>query len=135
MSPTISSPHYPWRRHVRPRRALRIAEITFGPNHPHVATTLCGLVGVLRDLDEPVDARPLLERALHIYETSYGPDHSYVATTLYSLAMALRDLGEPTTARTSLQRALRIRESTYGPNHPMSLRLRQTMRQLTDIAE
>ena len=116
-------------------RALRIAETTSGPDHPHVATTLCGLAGVLRDLDDPVDARPFIERALHIYETTYGPDHPYVATTLYSLAAVLRDLGEPTTARTPLQRALRIRESTYGPNHPMSLRLRQTLQQLTDISE
>lgn len=116
-------------------RALRIVEITSGPDHPHVATTLCGLAGVLRDLDEPVNARPLIERALHIHETSYGPDHPYVATTLYSLATVLRDLGEPTTARAPLQRALRIRESTYGPNHSMSLRIRQTLRQLADIGE
>jgi len=99
-------------------RALHIRETTYGPDHPHVATTLSNLARVLRDLGEPATARPLLERALHIRETTYGPDHPHVATTLHNLARALIELGEPATARPLLERALHIRETTYGPDHP-----------------
>ena len=55
--------------------ALHINETAYGPDHPHVASTLTNLAEALRDLGEPATARPLLERALHINETTYGPDH------------------------------------------------------------
>ncbi|MGH3923457.1 MAG: tetratricopeptide repeat protein, partial [Pseudonocardiaceae bacterium] len=99
-------------------RALRIREITYGPEHPRVATALNHLAGALCGLGEPVTARPLLDRALHIRETTYGPDHPEVATILNNLALALRDLGDSAAARPLLERALHIYETTYGPDHP-----------------
>src|SRR5258708_4150570 len=48
-------------------RALAIDEAAYGPDHPHVATRLNNLAGILRDLGQPAAARPLQERALAIY--------------------------------------------------------------------
>jgi tetratricopeptide (TPR) repeat protein len=99
-------------------RALYIGETAYGPAHPHVATVLNNLAGVLRDLGEPAAARAALERALHIDEAVYGPNHPEVAATLNNLAWAMHDQGEPAAARPLLERALHIRETAYGPDHP-----------------
>jgi nucleoside phosphorylase/tetratricopeptide (TPR) repeat protein len=99
-------------------RALRIHEVTCGPDHPDVAADLNVLGQVLRDLGQPADARPLLERALRIREAVYGPDHPLVATVLNILGWVINHLGQPAQARPMLERALHIREETHGPDHP-----------------
>ncbi len=99
-------------------QALAIAEATFGPDHPAVATTLVNLGGVLGRRGEPTGARQRLERAVAIFEAAYGPEDPAVATALSSLGHTLYTLGEPTGARQQLKRALEILESAYGPNHP-----------------
>ena len=116
-------------------RALHLRETAYGPDHPHVATTLNNLGWALCGLGEPATARPLLERALHIRETAHGPDHPEVATTLNNLANVLRDLGEPATARPLYERALHLYETAYGPDHPASVRVRRTLGHLRTMPE
>jgi len=67
-------------------RALRIAEATYGPDHPAVATLLSNLAMVLKDLGQVDMARPLLERALGISVTTLGPDHA--RTNMYRANLA-----------------------------------------------
>ncbi|WP_367134559.1 FxSxx-COOH system tetratricopeptide repeat protein [Saccharothrix sp. HUAS TT1] len=133
-TPPITTEHTAWlldraatylQTHGRPadaqplyQRALAIAEATYGPDHPEVATVLNNLGLALRDLGRPGDAQPLLERALAIAEAAYGPDHPEVAIDLSSLGLTLRDLGRPEDAQPLLERALTITEATYGPDHP-----------------
>ena len=57
------------------RRALAIAEGSYGPDHPDVAATLNNLAGLLQDTNRLGEAEPLMRRALAIDEESYGPDH------------------------------------------------------------
>jgi tetratricopeptide (TPR) repeat protein len=85
--------------------------VTYGPDHPTVATRLNNLATILQDLGQPEAARPLQERALAIDEAAYGPDHPEVATHLNNLAMILQDLGQPGAARPLQERALAITEA------------------------
>ena len=62
----------------------------YGPDHPHVATALNNLAGLLRATNRLAEAEPLYRRALAIDEASYGPDHPTVATALNNLAELLR---------------------------------------------
>ena len=72
------------------RRALKIDEVSFGPDHPNVAIRLNNLAALLRDTNRPSEAELLIRRALSIDEASYGPDHPEVATSLNNLAELLR---------------------------------------------
>ena len=73
---------------------------------------------VLRDLGQPVQARPLLERALTTTETVHGPDRPSIAFRLGNLATVMQDLGQPGQARPLLERAVAIAEIAWGPQHP-----------------
>ena len=64
------------------RQALAIADASYGPDHPEVATALANLAGVLFATRRLAEAEPLLRRALTIYETTLGSDHAKVATAL-----------------------------------------------------
>jgi tetratricopeptide (TPR) repeat protein len=57
------------------RRALAIADASYGPDHPNVATTLNNLASLLQATNRLAEAEPLMRRALAIDEASYGPDH------------------------------------------------------------
>jgi len=89
-------------------RAVEIASIAFGPEHPRVASCLADLGALLvNDLGLPVRARPVLERALHIYETTSGVQHPALVILLVNLANAMsRD--ERDAARKFLERAVEI---------------------------
>jgi tetratricopeptide (TPR) repeat protein len=54
--------------------ALEIAELTFGPNHPHVVTSLDTLVILYEALGMHAEAEPLYERALAIQIKALKPD-------------------------------------------------------------
>jgi hypothetical protein len=62
------------------RRALAISELSYGPDHPEVATTLNNLASVLRATNRLSEAEPLLRRALSIFERSLGANHPSTVT-------------------------------------------------------
>jgi Tetratricopeptide repeat len=66
---------------------LRVREI--GDDEGH---RLLRIAGVLGDLGQLEQARPLAERALAIDEAAYGPDHSTAATIRANLTLILRQL-------------------------------------------
>ncbi len=72
------------------RRALKIDEASYGPDHPTVATELNNLAELLRATNRLAEAEPLYRRALKIDEASYGPDHPTVAIRLNNLALLLK---------------------------------------------
>ncbi len=68
------------------RRALAIAEASFPPADPRLATHLNNLAVLLRAINRLGEAEPLMRRALATDETSYGLDHPDVAIRLNNLA-------------------------------------------------
>jgi tetratricopeptide (TPR) repeat protein len=100
------------------RRALAIAEKSFGPDHPNVASCLNNLAGLLKDTNRLADAEPLMRRALAIDEKSFGPDHPNVAIRLNNLACLLQDTNRLFEAEPLMRRALAIDEKSFGPDHP-----------------
>ena len=72
------------------RRALAIAEASYGSEHPHVATCLNSLARLLQDTNRLGEAEPLMRRALAIDEASYGAEHPLVAIRLNNLALLLQ---------------------------------------------
>ena len=50
------------------QRALTIAEASYGPDHPNVATSLNNLAQLLQDTKRLAEAEPLYRRALAIDE-------------------------------------------------------------------
>lgn len=100
------------------RRALAIEELSFGSDHPNVATRLNNLAGLLRNINALIEAESLYRRALAIDEAGYGSDHPEVATDLINLAGLLRATNRLAEAEPLYRRALTIGEASYGPNHP-----------------
>ncbi|NIS69438.1 MAG: tetratricopeptide repeat protein, partial [Proteobacteria bacterium] len=66
--------------------ALKVAEKTFGPNHPNVATSLNNLALLYKAQGKYSEAEPLYKRALKIWEKALGKDHPHVAQSLNNLA-------------------------------------------------
>ena len=58
------------------RRALKIDETSFGPDHPDVARDLNNLAQLLQTTNRLAEAEPLMRRALAIDEKSFGPRSS-----------------------------------------------------------
>jgi tetratricopeptide (TPR) repeat protein len=100
------------------QQALTLAEATFGPEHPRVATSLQHLARLHRELGRYAEAEPLLQRALTIREQILGPEHPEVASSLNELALLSKDQGRYAQAEPLLQRALTIREQALGVQHP-----------------
>jgi tetratricopeptide (TPR) repeat protein len=90
------------------RRALAIAEASYGPDHPTVATGLNNLAGLLRATNRLDEAAPLFRRALAIAEASYGPDHHDVAWALNNLAVLLQATNRLDEAQPLYRRGVRI---------------------------
>jgi CHAT domain-containing protein/tetratricopeptide (TPR) repeat protein len=90
------------------RRALVIAEKSYGPNHPDVANRLHNLSSLLFATHRLVEAEPLLRRALAINEESLGPDHLEVAKNLNNLAVLGAERGDWGEAARLKRRAARI---------------------------
>ncbi len=99
-------------------RALTIAEKTYGPDHPTVATRVNNLGAVLRAMGDLKGAREHFERALAIDEKAYGPEHPKVAIRVNNLGSVLHDMGDLTGAKECFERALAIDEKAYGQDHP-----------------
>jgi len=92
------------------QQALELAERSFGPEHPDVATSLNRLAGLYRVQGRYGEAAPLYQRALAIRETALGPEHPNVADTLENLAGLYRELGRAEEAAALAERARLIRQ-------------------------
>ena len=57
------------------RRALRIDELSLGPDHPSVAISLNNLAQLLQATNRLAEAEPSIRRSLEIFTASLGPDH------------------------------------------------------------
>ncbi len=66
--------------------ALKVAEKTFGPEHPKVATSLNNLALIYKAQDKQAAAEDFYKHALTILEKALGADNPKVGTTLYNLA-------------------------------------------------
>jgi Tfp pilus assembly protein PilF len=108
-------------------RALRIDEVTYGPDHPNVAIRVNNLGMVAQDQGDLAAARALFERALRIDEATYGLDYPNVAIDVNNLGMVARNQGDLAAARALLERALRIFEQKLGPEHPNTRRVRGSL--------
>jgi tetratricopeptide (TPR) repeat protein len=113
------------------RRALEIAEATFGPEHRVVAVELNHLAGVLMALDRPAEAEPLYRRALQIAELTLEAQDPELAVDLNNLALALKALNRPAEAEKLLRRALGLFEDNLGAE---AVRARKTREHLEDLA-
>ena len=98
-------------------QALRIAEISFGADHPNVATSLNSLAKIYKTLGKYTEAEPLYKRSLTIRERSFGPDHPNVAETLNNLATLYSAEGQYAQAEPLFVRSLAIREKSLGLDH------------------
>ena len=74
-------------------RALKIDELSFGPDHPEVATDLNNLAQLLTATNRLSEAELLMRRTLKIREQSFGSDHPKTATVRSNLAQLLKARG------------------------------------------
>ncbi len=100
------------------RRALALAEASYGKDHPNVAIRLNNLATLLQATNRLGEAEPLMRRALGIDEASYGKDHPNVAIDLNNLAQLLKATNRLGEAEPLMRRALGIDEASYGKDHP-----------------
>jgi tetratricopeptide (TPR) repeat protein len=96
------------------KHALAIREVTLGPDHRYVATSLNNLAELYRAEGRYAEAEPLHRRALAIREKALGPDHPYVAVSLGNLASLYKDQSRYTEAEPLFRRALAIFENARG---------------------
>ncbi|MEE8201719.1 MAG: tetratricopeptide repeat protein, partial [Candidatus Acidoferrales bacterium] len=67
--------------------AVRVAETTFGSNHPNVAISLNNLAELYREQGMYAEAEPLYLRAISIDEKALGLDHPSLAININNLAL------------------------------------------------
>lgn len=100
------------------QQALVVAESTFGPDDPGVATSLNMLALLYKSQDQHAQAEQHYLRALAIYEKALGPEHPYVATGLNNLAQLYETKGQYAQAEALYLRSLALREKVLGQEHP-----------------
>jgi tetratricopeptide (TPR) repeat protein len=104
-----------------------------GEEHPHVATSLYNLAGLLKDQGKYDEAEPLYRRslairrkvcAIHLAASSrdhsckvFGEEHLDVATSLNNLALLLWYTGRSEEANVAGRQALAIATRALGPSH------------------
>jgi tetratricopeptide (TPR) repeat protein len=93
------------------QQALTVAEKTFGPNHPYMATSLNNLARLYQDQGKYAEAEPLYKRSLKIAEKALGPDHPQVATVYENLAGLYKKIGKEDEAEKLEARARKIRSN------------------------
>jgi nephrocystin-3 len=99
------------------RRALFIAEESYGPEHPFVATGCNNLAELLQETSRLGEAEPLLRRALAIWEKSPGSDQPNVGAALSNLALLLQATNRFADAEVVFRHALAINEECLGTEH------------------
>jgi len=100
------------------QESVRVAEATFGREHPNVAKSLNNLGLLYKKQGRYAVTEPLYERALAIKEKMLRPDDPAVATSLNNLAELYRMEGRYADAEPLHNRALAIREKVLGLDHP-----------------
>ena len=95
-----------------------LTEKSYGPDHPHTATSLNNLAVLYYEKGRYGEAELLYIRALAIREKALGPEHPDTAISLNNLAALYRDQGRYGEAEPLYIRALAIREKALGPEHP-----------------
>jgi tetratricopeptide (TPR) repeat protein len=100
------------------RRALSIAEKSFGLEHSDVVTPLHNLANLLLVTNRLEEAEPMIRRALGITEKSYGPEHPRVVEHLINFALLLKATNRMEEAEPMIRRALGITEKSYGSENP-----------------
>lgn len=100
------------------RRALAIAEASYGPDHREVAGALSHLASLLQATNRLTEAEPLKRRALAISESCFGKDHPEIAICLNNLAELLKATNRLDEAEPLYRRALASGEACYGKDHP-----------------
>jgi tetratricopeptide (TPR) repeat protein len=98
-------------------QAIRVAEDTFGPEHPIVAVGLIHRAKLYSAQGQYAQAESLLKRSVSIFEKALGPDHQGVASALNNLADLYRIQGQYAQAEPLFKRSLAIYEKTLGPDH------------------
>ena len=76
--------------------ALKVAEETFGSEHPNMALSLSNLAIFYHEQGKYVEADLLYKRALAISEKALGKDHPEVATVLENMAFLYEKFGRKT---------------------------------------
>ena len=76
--------------------ALKVAEETFGSEHPNMALSLSNLAILYHEQGKYVEADLLYKRALAISEKALGKDHPEVATVLENMAVLYEKFGRKT---------------------------------------
>ena len=99
-------------------RLLTIDEVSFGKDHPKVATRLNNLAQLYKATNRLKEAEPLLQRVVKIFEKSLGENHPNVATALNNLAQLYKATNRLKEAEPLMQRALKIDEASFGKDHP-----------------
>jgi TPR repeat protein len=98
------------------QEALRLAESTFGPEHPNVASSLHGVASIYLAQGKFAEAEPFYRRTLAIGVKVLGPDHPDVGRMQSSLARVLLEQNKNEEAEAPLRRALAIAEKNLRPD-------------------
>lgn len=91
------------------KKALKVAEDTFGEEHPNVAISLNNLAYLYDCQCNHAKSEPLYKRALAILEKALGPDNFRVSFVLNNMAERSRKMGRKDEADRLEARAVRIR--------------------------
>ena len=90
------------------KKALKVAEDTFGDEHPNVAISLNNLAYLYDCQGNYIKSEPLYKRALAILEKVLGPDHFRVGFVLSNMAERSRKTGKKEEANRLEARAAKI---------------------------
>jgi len=91
------------------KEALKVAEDTFGEDHPNVAISLNNLAYLYDCQGNHAQSGPLYRRALGILEKAVGPEHFRIALVLRNMAERCRKMGKKDEADRLEARAENIR--------------------------
>lgn len=105
------------------RRAIEVAETSFGVEHPFLAHCLNNLAGVYYHQKRYEEAEPVCRRLLSIYESSSGEEHPDVGMAANNLAMLYHVQGKYHQAERLYLRALAVRAKTLNYGHPLMVTL------------
>ena len=98
------------------KEAVKVAEETFGQNHPNVAISLNNLAYLYDCQGQYAQSGSLYKRALAILEKALGPDHFRVGHVLSNMAERCRKMGKKDEAERLEARAAKIRANRENPS-------------------
>ncbi len=91
------------------KEALKVAEATFGPDHPDVGVSLNNLALMYKAQGKYAEAEPLYKRELVLYQKTLGPEHPDMPKVLENMAELYKKTGREDEARKFEERAKAIR--------------------------